>query len=422
MTFNFTDLILLVGTNPLPNFVVSDFFLQKNQSLQNIWLIYSEEYRFQSGTSAQADNLESLLNERWETIARHEIKINKIAIPDVGDANCIRREVRAKILNNLQDNSVLHLNYTGGTKTMSTQVYVLVKESERSHTEFSYLDARSFNLKSDSGEILANDTRKFVQLSFNEMIKLHGFNRNNEPGTFHFEDTLPVFQSFIEEGKLNEFFDREKGYKRDCFVDDKGNLITKTGKLNPEIVKSWVPNTAILAINSALPTDYQLFDQNKEFNWGIQNEEFKKVIKFIDGEWLEHYCYGILKSNIPDKFKSIDIDWVITKRDWSNDVKFQIDLLFINGYQLFGISCTTDSKLYLCKSKGFEIIHRTRQIGGDEAKAILITGLNEPNRIVLEEQLIVDTGVSSNNILVLGEKQLKKDIFWEKIKEFCFIS
>lgn len=39
----FEHLILLIGTNPLPNFVVAEYFLRENSNLKNLYLIYSEE-------------------------------------------------------------------------------------------------------------------------------------------------------------------------------------------------------------------------------------------------------------------------------------------------------------------------------------------------------------------------------------------
>ncbi|MGC8651581.1 MAG: DUF1887 domain-containing protein, partial [Minisyncoccia bacterium] len=56
-----------------------------------------------------------------------------------------------------------------------------------------------------------------------------------------------------------------------------------------------------------------------------------------------------------------------------NSPNFELDIFLINGYQLIGISLTTSTRQGECKLKGFEVIHRVKQIGGDESKAILIT-------------------------------------------------
>ena len=41
--YTFKDLVLLIGTNPLPNFVVAEYFLGKNKNIKKIWLVHSEE-------------------------------------------------------------------------------------------------------------------------------------------------------------------------------------------------------------------------------------------------------------------------------------------------------------------------------------------------------------------------------------------
>ncbi|RMD58070.1 MAG: hypothetical protein D6828_03055, partial [Nitrospirae bacterium] len=97
--------------------------------------------------------------------------------------------------------------------------------------------------------------------------------------------------------------------------------------------------------------------------------------------------------------------------------KFEIDVILIKGYQLVGVSCTTDSTKGLCKSKGFEIFLRTRQIGGEEARAVLVTRLKSSVRDELQDELEVDTG-GKENILILGEEDLKGDILKTKFKEF----
>ncbi len=107
---------------------------------------------------------------------------------------------------------------------------------------------------------------------------------------------------------------------------------------------------------------------------------------------------------------------MIDKSGWSTE--FQLDVILLRGYQLIGISCTTSSKKEICKNKGFEIIHRSRQIGGEEAKAILVAMVNEGLRRSLQEELELDTGGTSANILVLGKKDLKRERLSKKVKDF----
>jgi len=65
---DFEHLVLLMGTNPLPNYVVAEYFLTHNRKLENIWLVHSERFGRQEGTLTQAENLESILRRFfWES-------------------------------------------------------------------------------------------------------------------------------------------------------------------------------------------------------------------------------------------------------------------------------------------------------------------------------------------------------------------
>ena len=61
---DFTDLILLVGTNPLPNYVVAEYFLSQDNRIRKIWLVCSEKTNYQAGTEELAVNLKALLDQK----------------------------------------------------------------------------------------------------------------------------------------------------------------------------------------------------------------------------------------------------------------------------------------------------------------------------------------------------------------------
>ena len=65
---------------------------------------------------------------------------------------------------------------------------------------------------------------------------------------------------------------------------------------------------------------------------------------------------------------------------------------------------------------------RTRQIGGDEAKSVLVTRLNEQPVKELQNELEIDTGGTSKNILVLGKDDFKKENLLNKLKYFMEIN
>ena len=445
-TPQFTDLILLIGTNPLPNFVVAEYFLQNYPELKTIWLVHSEQNddANQEGTLDQAENLQCLLQKKMaNNNSDRTLAFAFVALSNVSRAKAIERDLNKKCLNELANRDV-HLNYTGGTKAMATHVYRFLERHEGLQKQsFSYLDAREFKILFDDDRIRdSHDLRKHVSLTFEEMITLHGFERKNTgfqnlaegkrgrmitlhgferkntPAPAPFAAALTAFSQIIQSGKLAEYFDRQKGgYNRKFFEekDRPGKLATTINQVDWTRLQTLRPNPSFTSVLNALPVDYQIFQNGKFSANGLENNCCKKLIRFLDGLLLEEYVCSVLRGAFPPNEMEIDTNWEIKQPTWNTH--FELDVLLIKGYQLIGISCTRDAGKARCKGKGFEIIQRTRQIGGIEAKAVVVTFLDKSTRKVVEEELQMDTG-SGKNILVLGIDDLEKEKLLKQIKKF----
>jgi hypothetical protein len=409
---DFNTLVLLVGTNPLPNFVTAEYFLTTNTSLKTIILIHSEDNQKQSSTKKYADNLQELLK------SRHGVAIEKVYLSDVSNAERIFFNLREQLEDIIVPNSSVHFNYTGGTKMMSVQVYIWLKryaENNGIPISFSHLDARNFCIVSDSGEI-SEDLREKVSLSIDEIIKLHGFERKNDSQNNIFKNAVEKFKEMIKGNRVNDYFDSYKGF----FRDEKDDLIIKTNKMREKIQKleEIKIQGAFLEIIKSLPEDYRPFNDDGSFNSQIDNKRFEKAVKFLDGKWLECFVYDLLNEKKGNESKiTVDMDWEIEKKSYDYDNGFQIDVVLVKGYQLIGISCTTSDKKALCKGKGLEIFMRTKQIAGEESRAILITRLKEAEKIKVQQELEIETG-GKNNILVLGAENFKNDNLITQIEDF----
>jgi len=416
--YNFHHLVLLVGTNPLPNFVVADYFLKHNEHLQKIWLIYSKTVElFQTGTYSQAKNLAKLLQKKWEGKCRLQFPFETIQLSDVSNAAQIKRDIPDEMIKELENSEGFHLNYTGGTKAMSTHVYrILEQVKNKEEKAFSYLDARKFRIIGDKEDFITDDLRNEITITFEDLIELHEFKRCNKDSPFNFSQALEEFEQIINKNELNKFYEKNGGYYRKLFINDLGELL-KVGKLDKNKIERFIPNKTFLSIILNMPEQYRLFDDTGKFNWKISDENFKESFQFIDGIWLEHYIAKIIKQNFSSEKIKVLQDWKIQQDGWGKN-DFQLDAILITGYHLTGISCTTSYKKDICKNKGFEIIHRVKQIGGDEAKAILITRLDEDTKKNVQKELKYDTG-GRENILVLGINDLKKTkVLVNNIKDF----
>lgn len=368
-SFDFTDLVLLIGTNPLPNFVTADYFLLRNKNIQKIWLIHSVGNEFQAGTSFQANYLEKLLRKRWgnenapaSKYQNLKFPLEKISLTDVSDGDTIRREIELKMLKEWHQKK-FHLNYTGGTKAMATHVYKLLQElSQREKHPFSYLDANNFRLVLDNYGVIYNDKnadlRKCVQLKFEDLIALHGFEYRKVKSQAGDEEIKMAHEKFF----------------------DMSDNIQMNGR------------------------DGIAFEQ---YLWKELNDRIGNQLNNLEG-----VSHDRLKGE-----ENVLHNWQIWKSSWKT--RFELDIIFIHGYHFTGASVTVSGAKGVCKRKGFEIILRTRQIGGDEARAILICRADIETTRKLQDELAYETGGDKKNILVFGVDDLRDEKkFIEEIKEF----
>lgn len=405
MTFN--TLFLLIGTNPLPNFVVAEYFLKHISELSQIFLLYSEETAYQSGTKDYADLLKKTIQKRkYNNYPEfHLIRLSDVALPSQ-----IRTDLKNALKNYQLDK--VHLNYTGGTKAMGISVYQTLKELFGCNISFSYLDARTFSIVSDDKSRITDDLRREIKISVDELISLHGFKRiNSDSGEVDFSDALKSFEKLINTDNLISYFN---SYERKLFLDEKENLIYKNASISSEL-REYTASGEFLSIVLSMPEEYRLFNKYGRFEELDTDKQLKTAVKFLDGVWLEYYVYNVLKRHFQEPV-CIEKNLVIKRSDWKSNQNFELDVVMINGYQLVGISCTTSQTRHICKSKGFEIFMRTRQIGGEEAKAVLITRLKDDVASLLENELQIDTG-SGENLIVLSEKDLKSETLIKRITD-----
>jgi hypothetical protein len=411
----FEHLILLMGTNPLPNFIVAEYYLQNNPALKNIWLVHSEKTNSQEGTYTYAENLVNALKLRHP---HKSISFNFIPLSDISNAGKILSDVKKLLIAGLKENSSVHLNYTGGTKVMGTHVYLALKQEEkRLSKSFSYLDARTFRIVNDEKGVITDDLRNKVSILFEELIKLHGFKRTNDDSDKDFSEAIKVFKNLIDEKRLDNYFKENGGYNRRLFEskNKEGKLSEKISELKEEL-KGYKATDTFFSVVRSMPEGHQLFDATGNFVTPVNNRQCESAIRFLDGSWFEDYIYTSLVNGVSDSSIKILKNREIKKDGWTGN--FQLDVILIKGYQLIGISCTTSKEKHICKSKGFEIIHRAKQIGGDEAKAVLFTLLDDGRKLDLQDELLIDTGSTTANIIVFGIEDLNEDYIVKKIKEF----
>lgn len=444
--FTFSDLVLLVGTNPLPNYVVANYFIRYNQNLERIWLIYSTTEGGR-GTQEYASDTKDVLVELLKNQNKN-IKIREGCLADISRAKNIVIEVRNIFGRNDLNIEEIHLNYTGGTKAMSVHIYRELENiaaGKGKKFSASYLDARDFKLKLDEESgLTSEDLRKSIEISWEHLFKLHshkefpyrtegkqkkehyisGLNKNEKDCLFQ------KIAALARENRLTDLKAFSKITKKS--KDDAIELLNLPNKNAIKEYKTLIDNRlkdykiethrSLLQLLAIMPNDGPLATNDGKWiydNFLVSNKRSdynNQLIFFLDGGWLEGYLEWIIKINKPklDPLANFESQTI-----GKGSYKFEIDLLVKDGYQLCGISCTTALDYGTAKTKGFEIILRTRQLGGDEALAILVTLLDKKGKdsiANLENDLRASTGASQNNFIVLGINDLHPDRLWTRIR------
>lgn len=441
MLNSFTDLVLLIGTNPLPNYVIAKYFLKSNKQLERIWLICSGGTEKHEETIDLACNIKEVIQKEFDFKA-----IEEVPLSDIGSVPRIRRDLSQNFSSRASDKSVFHLNYTGGTKSMAVQSYKFFENFGRP-CSFSYLDGRDYRLKYDEElQGVSGDLRYEIGLSLEDLIALHGYQKKEPQETFSYKETVQKFAELIEQDSLKDYLIWKQKTIREIYYDKEGkfietiNLFYKHNDLsNNERIDGLKQRFStetpdyVLELLTIFPKEKSILDDSSNL-WipdkSVTKKEFKERIKptvkeFIDGKWLEAYVYDVITRSVKNDRElkelyekgqiTIENNWKIKKQD--NDKDFELDVILLNGYQVCGISCTTSYKELECKNKGFEVIHRVRQIGGEEARAVLVTCLNREEKDVdgFYKDLKDQTGSRSHEFVVVGLQELKPNRLWDKI-------
>ncbi|MEG3846814.1 hypothetical protein QT971_06420 [Microcoleus sp. herbarium19] len=410
-------LFLLIGENPLPNYVAAKTLLADGVKP---YLVFTEH------TQKPAKCLKDALG----------LSDNKMVPLDNNESNPweIKKRIRDKI-KEIQDNpdnahkKQFGLNYTGGTKAMAVHAYQALLQPKLAEPTckltpepiFSYLDSRNLKMLIDqpTNPVPLDIPKDKLDFSLDKLFKLHGFNLSKSPKT---EVTLSELVEAIVKHKsewqnwcrkvlrlearqkieLGEFKNTNNEIERIFEVGDwkSANELRQLSlpiqELTKEITDVLTQNDllddkgclSIHKIEQARLIPEPSKDKNKKYP--------KEICKWLEGVWLEDYVLQKLKDlqeqekeEINNNVKKEDerlinelgMSFNFPEKEKEELGHFEFDVAFLRGYQLFALSCTTDTEPGLCKLKLFEAYRRARQMGGDEARVALICCYDKPEKI-----------------------------------------
>jgi hypothetical protein len=370
-------LILLVGTNPLPNWVTFSYVFHEapvNLKPQKVIVVHSAK------TAPQANRLQQKMVGLVEKAQLCDIGV------DAGDAQKIYDAVRKSVVDEGTD--TVHLDYTGGTKQMVVQTFAVVQDLKTIgkivESRFSYLDATKHRLRFDNGDIEpvgGSDLRGRVTVSLKDLVALHGCElkpRNND--VLGGAPLWPLTTRAIWVAVSSD--DMQQKYKAWLSKSLSAHSEREYKDLRKQPVA--LPTDELLPIASNFLQELKLEPGSSGVAWNDIDKYFdaqnakqrvrtaEKVAKYFDGVWLEGHVWRALEEQMNGRgqkpFWSVQAERVGSSGDPA-----EMDVAIIFGFQLFLFSCTTATQKALVKSKAFEAIHRAKQFGGDAARPFLVT-------------------------------------------------
>lgn len=343
-------LILIVGSNPLPNYLSACALHPRR-----IALVHTKE------TTEAKDRLKREL----AGALGESVTIDDHLVEDATSATAVRRVIETILQDS--DASSVSLNYTGGTKVMAAHARMAFLKAGGKEKHASYLDEGGAEhqprLRCDNGDDKPLSVYSNVSLTLKTVLGLHGIThmpRTPKIPAPTIEDAREILCKvlgdvslaaalYCERERLEEFSNPSKAILEPFRADRYGLSLSL-----PEF-----PAQAQLE---------ELANTKEKKSW------FKQWYSFVGGEWLEEWVgaqISRLASQLsidPDKDVTVGLD---AKRG-DKPAQLEVDIAVIRGCRSYFISCTTDTTKHICKSKLFEIAVRSRQLGGDLARAALI--------------------------------------------------
>jgi hypothetical protein len=263
------------------------------------------------------------------------------------------------------------------------------RDSGGKDEQASYLDERKGVLRFDDGYEKDLSKQQFT-LTLDDVLALHGIQRisANQPQADgpKEDDAVKIARAVMEGPDLAQSLygiHRDEKNKRRSFEKAKADAV---------ILDKLVPGD--LSVRR-IPEAY----------W--KRQTYKNWLRFLWGGWLGAWCGALVRQIVHGNDVGVGLHCRL-----ASGREFQIDVTLVRRHRLYVISCTTDTKTGLCKSKLFEAAMRARQLGGDLARSALVCLLHGTDlKVAFVDQLrndVADVWNAPNTPQVFGLDDLKE--------------
>ena len=360
-------LFLLIGTNPLPNYVAAKL-LSRDPKSTILWLVHSRD------TAPARDTLEHELHEEGFQHFR------SVQVDESSPANIYKEVTRSAT----KLEGLVGLNYTGGTKAMAVHAYRALDAIKELRVQYSYLDARTLTMQLEGHNIptgiTISDVVQRMPVKIEKILALHGLTKFvNQMSR---QARWPaVIEALVEICDRNDLVEQWREW-RTAHLRHKGAFITDLGKLT-------TADLPFESLREGFRREYPSEPWPIPFARLVAMAPFPKaddLPRWLDGSWLEHYVFMQLKplqDNATLADLALSLNPALINEDTPKDTppEFEFDVAATRGYQLFACSVTISSHASKCREKLVEALVRAEQLGGSEARVALICNVDNPDQL-----------------------------------------
>lgn len=375
-------LFLIIGTNPFPNLLAAELRAKAGGKITLFFTKRTEEI---------AKSIKDIINEKFE----NNIKIKQIKISN----NYINENNREKFKENFEkaleeNNNIIELNYTGGTKEMCVEAHHILKEiaGENLQREIfaSYIDGEKEiiiiekMLQKEEKIIIKklNELEENFTITVKNIVKIYGIKQAEN------SDALKCLNLELSL-KIYELFKKNDLNKREKIIENINIFYKNLGK----IIKSFDQKTFDEKYSKNQEKVDKVFDE-LENSLNIKLKKDYTTVHLLIGNWLEDYLRFFLKKLTEDK---VIYDYDISVSQGSD---LEVDGCAIRKYKFFGISTTGVDYEEGALHKLYEIKNRALQLGGREAGVCFICLYKDSEYLINKTKYYWEDDKQKNTLVI----------------------
>ncbi len=378
-------LILLIGSNPLPNYVAARLLAKSTGAV--LHLVHTTR------TEAVAVRLAVALDTAPETDSLGgQFKINYHQVNEDLPLEVFKTVER--IAHGVGTGKQLGLNYTGGNRTMSAHAYAAVDQAPGKPV-FSYLNAGRLTMLIHDRERSARSLRAdpLINMPLETLFQLHGLKPNPAK-----PPTLNPLQPDLA-GALAKLHSTSEGVGAWFNWRTKGSANWSKLPVNEPHLSGF--EEALRAMCAGRDPDPDRVARALGF------DSLPSCAKWFKGGWLEHHTLAELQKAASGQEDAdppqLGVSRIRVVAGKPSSADFDLDVAIMRRYQLFAFSCIASKDAQACKDHLMEAYVRARQTGGDEARIGLVCAHPRPSE--LQEEIASDID-ASGKIRVFGQRHL----------------